>query len=442
MSNSESEKQRKPMTRRDFLKVAAGAGAAAAVSACVAPAATPVPPPAAPVATAVPAATAAPAAQAVSIKHWYWVDDPTNKTYEALVQEFQAKYPNIKVQSELIGLNDLRNKLLTGLTAGDLPDVARFKDWWMPEFVKAGALEPIDAYIKNWKGNDVAANLWDLQRAKAGDPLYMVPWEAVYLYLYYRTDLFKEAGLAAPDTIDNFLKAAKALTKGDRYGYGMRGASGGDQAWAMLTYPNGLRFADDKGNIILDNDAAVAANQWYLDLFLKEKVCPPTAPADGFAQITGAIQAGTTAMTIHHVGSSAAMLKALGDNITAIPVPEGPKGRFAVAAVVYNVVFKSSKQKEAAFTFASYLAEKDPNDKWATGAGVLPIVASLQDKYAAKDRFYKASMDSVKYAGVYPQVVPLGNWTSNVWPATMQQALNGKIDSKTMMKTLADGLKA
>jgi multiple sugar transport system substrate-binding protein len=312
----------------------------------------------------------------------------------------------------------------------------------MPEFVKAGALEPLDSYISGWKNNDVIANLWDLQRIKAGDPLYMVPWEAVYLYLYYRPDLFKEANLAVPDSIDSFLAAAKALTKGGRYGYGMRGASGGDQAWAMLTYPNGLRFADQAGNIVLDNDAAVQANQWYLDLFLKEKVCPPSAPADGFAQITGAIQSGATAMTIHHVGSSAAMVKALGDNITAIPVPAGPQGRFAVAAVVYNVVFKSSKNKDAAFTFASYLAEKDPNDKWAEGAHVLPIVQSLQSKYASKDRFYKASIDSVPFAGVYPMVPALGNWTSNVWPATMQQALNGKIDSKTMCKTLADALKA
>jgi multiple sugar transport system substrate-binding protein len=439
--------QKGHVNRRAFLKVAAGAGAAALLSACAAPPTpTPVPPtatkPPAPTPTPVPPTPTPKPAGPVTIKHWWWADDPQNPTYAALIKEFEAKYPTIKIQSELIGMSDLRNKLLTGLTAGDLPDVCRFKEWWMGEFVKAGALEPLDSFIKGWKGNDIVPNFWDLQRIKASDPLYMMPWQALYLYLYYRVDWFKEAKLNPPQTVDEFLAAAKALTKPpERYGFGLRGASGGHDPWAMFTYPLGLRFTDKDGNIILDNDDAVKANQWYLDLYLKEKVAPPTAPADGFAQIIGAFEAGKTAMVVHHVGSSQRLVKALGDNFSAVPVPGGPKGRFAIVAIDYNVIFKTSKNKEAAFTFISWLAEKEANDKWAEGTGVLPVVAALQSKYAAKDRFYKASIDSAPFAGIYPLLPTLGKWTSTTWPQAMQQALNGQIDSKTMCKILADGLR-
>lgn len=419
-------KKKSYLSRREFLKVTAGVVGT--------------------VATTSRGATPAPAAQTsapANINYWYWADPIQVQPIADMIKKFNDTHPTIKVQGQLIGWNDYYSTVINGLGAGSPPDALRFKDWWMGEFVKAGALEPLGGYLSAWKGKaDVTANLWSLQQYSPTDPLYMLPWIAVYLYLYYRVDWFKEAGLNPPQTLDEFLIAARKLTRApDRYGFGLRGSRGGHDAWAMLTWPNGLRFADQSGKIILDNDDAVQANQWYLDLYLKEKVAPPSAPADGFNEIVAAFQAGKTAMTVHHVGSSAGLQRVLGDKFAATPMPGGPKGRFSTVAVDYNAITKMSKQKDATFTFISWLAEKEQNDFYATAGSVLPVLDSLKDKYAAINRFYKASTDSIPYAGNYPLIPTLGKWTEMIWPPTMQQALNGQIDSKTTVKTLADGLR-
>ena len=61
----------------------------------------------------------------------------------------------------------------------------------------------------------------------------------------YRTDLFREAGLQPPKTFEEFRTCAKALTKGDIYGFGMRGGAGGFDNWGPFVLGGGASF--DKG---------------------------------------------------------------------------------------------------------------------------------------------------------------------------------------------------
>ena len=48
--------------------------------------------------------------------------------------------------------------------------------------------------------------------------------------------------------------------------------------------------------------------QDYIDLY-KNGYAPETAPNDGFAQVIDNFKSGLTAMTIHHIGSSAQMME-------------------------------------------------------------------------------------------------------------------------------------
>ena len=47
---------------------------------------------------------------------------------------FQAAYPNVSVETQEIPYNDLRQKLITGMAGGVLPDVLRSDIIWVPEF--------------------------------------------------------------------------------------------------------------------------------------------------------------------------------------------------------------------------------------------------------------------------------------------------------------------
>lgn len=388
--------------------------------------------------------------QVVKLKHWVWLDNPNDPTMANLVKEFNATHPNIQVELEVIPWGDFRTRLLTAVAGGGTPDTASFKLTWVPEFVGNKAIEPLDKYLDKWQGkSDIQDNLWDVFRVSEDKQTYVMPWIVQALYMYYRPSLFKEAGVEIPKTWDEFLTVAQKLTKDkdgdgkiDQYGFGMRGARYGHEPWGSFV------FSSVEGNKIMENGKAVfntpeaqQANQFYLDLYRKYKVVPPTAPADGFAEIINNFKSGRTAMVVHHIRSYKDMEKQFGDDVSAFPIPAGPKGRWTSLGDTENVMFSNSKNKEAAFTFISWLAEKNQIDKWCQSSGDVPVCKSVQKMdFYQNNRFMKASFESLPFAHVFPVTPVMGEWIESIWPAVTQQALEGKLSSQDMMNKLEESM--
>jgi multiple sugar transport system substrate-binding protein len=296
------------------------------------------------------------------------------------------------------------------------------------------ALAPIDNYLKGWAGrSDIADSVWVLNRASNGTQYYL-PLHYVVLYLYYRVDLLEAAGVKPPTSVDAFLAAAKATTKGDIYGFGMRGGGGGQDNWGPFVLGGGASFA--KGGMV--SEKALAANRWYVALFREHKVVPPSAAADGFRQIVDGFKAGRTAMIIHHVGSSNEMVGALGDKVSAAPVPTTPGNKgWTQFGDESNAIFAASKNKEAAFRWISFLSTGENNAALARLSGQLPIAGSAAANWSGhQKRFVDASVASLPIAGVLPDSPKTADFVTTVWPQNMQRALLGQIAPDQMMKTI------
>jgi multiple sugar transport system substrate-binding protein len=296
------------------------------------------------------------------------------------------------------------------------------------------ALEPLDQMVAGWDARkDISDDIWKLNKASDGHQYYL-PLHYVVLYLYYRGDLFDAAGLKAPTNFDEFLTAAKALTKDGVSGFGMRGGAGGYDNWGPFVLGAGANF--EKGGMI--SDAALKANRFYVGLATENKVVPPSAPTDGFKQIIANFEAGRSAMLIHHVGSSNDLVEALGDKLQAAPVPHGPDGKgWTLYGDESNAIFASSKAKEAAFRWISFLSTAENNVALTKLSGQLPVTtsgAALDTSHQA--RFVKASTDSLPIAGVLPDSPKTADFVGTVWPTNMQQALLGQISPDDMMQAI------
>jgi len=397
------------MERRTFLKLSGSAAAAATL--------------------------ARPAlAQAATVRWWYHFDNPQNTPAE-LIAKFEKENPGIKVQAEAIpwgGGNDYATRLFASLVAGNGPDCAQVKLNNHARLLEMDALAPLDDYLKGWAGrSDIADAIWALNRAKDGKQYYL-PLHYVILYLYYRKDLFDAAGLQPPKTHDEFLAAAKALTKDGIYGFGMRGGGGGQDNWGPFVLGGGANFT--KGGMV--SDKALAANRFYVSLFKDHKVAPPSAPTDGFRQIVDGFKAGRSAMIIHHIGSSNEMVQALGDKVSAAPVPQKPgeKG-WTIFGDESNAVFSASKNKEAAFKWIAFLSTGENNAALARLSGQLPIANAAAAKWEGhQKRFVDASVASQPVAAVLPDSPKTADFASTLWPQNMQRALLGQISPDDMMK--------
>ncbi len=381
------------------------------------------------------------------VRYWLWLDDPTEPMFDQLVKEFNATHPGIKVEYQLVPLNEYHDKLVTALAAGSGPDAGRFKDWWLGEFVKLNALEPLANSIGRWPGRgDVIENLWNTGKITATGPVYMMPHQFITFYLYYRKDWFSQAGLKPPATFDEFLAAAKKLTDPvkNQYGFGLRGGGGGQDQWLAFMVAGGARMVDAQGKVVINNPEAVKVNQWYIDLFRTHKAAPPSAPTDAYAQVLGAFQSGNTAMMAHHVGSSVLVTQKLGaGNVGVLPIPAADPARPATMATMSgNVLFAASKQKEAAFAFISWLSETAPMDKWSgSRQGQLPVLKSVAKlpRYT-ENVFFKVSLDGANYAVAWPPLPGVGYVSAQAWQANMQRALLGQISSKDMLDEIARAL--
>ncbi len=380
--------------------------------------------------------------EGATIKFRYWAD---NTDYSQLMQDIIAKFnaengKGITVVGEEApwdGGAYSENLFNAKMGGGDV-DCATWKLTSTPLFVNNDLLADLTPMIDAWdKKDDIDDNIYNIMKEAGGsDNIYVMPWNIQVLYVYYRPSIFEKAGVEVPKTYDEFLEAVKKCTmdtdgdgKTDVYGFGMRGAKGGQEPWGSFIYGAGGNFED------LTSADSVKGMQDFIDLYTNGYV-PPTATSDGFNEIIANFKSGLTAMTIHHTGSSADMEATFGDDVSAFPFPAG-KGQWTSMGDTETVIFESCENKEAAFEWVSYLAAGEGQKMWCEGTGNVPVSKTVQTgDFFQNNRFMKASIDGQSFAGILPILDTTTEWISTVWPNTVSQALTGSISAEDCMKTL------
>ena len=375
-----------------------------------------------------------------NVVFWYHFDNPEQtKVMDGLVNDFQAKNPGITVNAQNVPWNTYYDKLFTSIVGGKAPDVAMVKLAQQPQLIEMGAIEPIDGMLAGWPGKaDLATNLLEINRAADGKQYYL-PLQYVVIYLYYRADLFAKANLPLPTTCEAFLDAAKKLTLpaaanggAPQFGFGMRGGRGGQDNWGPFVLSQTSFDAKD-----LTSAKAVTANTWYVDLFRTHKVVPPSAPNDGFNEIISGFKSGQTAMIFHHIGSAKTMTDALGDKVSAVPVPACNGKRWTYFGDESTAMFKTSKVKPAAWKWMAFLSEGANNARFVQATGQMTVTRSAAGQANAPERFAKATADSLPFAQPLPAVPQTADFVSTVWPTNMQRAMNSEITPAQMMDNIA-----
>ncbi len=381
------------------------------------------------------------AADEVTIKFWFWADnDAYAQTMQDMIADFNATNgKGITVVGEQYPWDGgaYSGNLLQAAIGGGGPDVSTFKLTATPSFVNNNLLANLNEFIANWEDKDqINESLYNTMKGASGTvSVYVMPWNTQVLYVYYRPSMFAEAGVSVPTTYEEFLDICAKLTrdtdgdgKTDVYGFGMRGSNGGQEPWGCFLYAGGGDWEH------MDSEGAIKGMQDYIDLY-KNGYAPETAPNDGFAQVIDNFKSGLTAMTIHHIGSSAQMMELFGDDVDAFIFPKG-EGQWTSMGDTETVMFESCQNKEAAFEWMAYLATGKGQETWCTVTGNVPVAARVQAlPQFQENKFMKVSIEGAPVAGILPVRDTTTEWISN-WPATIQQALLGQISAEDCMKQL------
>lgn len=385
------------------------------------------------------------------VRFQFSVPEPTRITLlTSLVERFNQSQKDFEVQIEFVPQAQARQKLISAVSAGSPPDVCQIWDNWVGQFDGMGAVEDVTERVKAWPHRqDVQPTAW--QTVSIGDRIVSLPLSLTLDAIFYRTDRLKELGLKepAPDwSWDDFLKIAIAFTKAEqnRYGYGMRGAG----TWALLypsefAYANGAEVLKD-GIVAINSKEAVDALTWYMDLPLKYRVTPPSAPTDGFVEIVETFGRGITSMYQHNSGSVGQQKKNVGaENFATIPLPIGPaKKRASFYFSETLTAFKAGRNKEGAWRFMAYMLEDEPSLMYCKTLGLLPARKSIIERPEfANDPALAGFVGSFPFAIVSPYLAYPG-WGGKIdsdGVPLIQQAMVGKISAKDCLDRFAEVLK-
>ncbi|GIH18610.1 ABC transporter substrate-binding protein [Rugosimonospora africana] len=148
----------------------------------------------------------------VDISFWGWAK------YDQAVALWNQSHPDIHVKWEGLpsGGSSGYDKMLTAAKAGTAPCLAQVGYETLPTFLAAGALRDITQYVK--PQHDEFPD-WVWKNVGVDGKAYAVPVDTGPMAMYYRADLFKNAGIPVPKTWQDFATAAakvKAANPADR----------------------------------------------------------------------------------------------------------------------------------------------------------------------------------------------------------------------------------
>jgi multiple sugar transport system permease protein len=144
-----------------------------------------------------------------------WADLDEMPVDQQAIEAFRKLHPEIDVVYEPNPGHQYEEKILTGLAAGDPPDVFLLDSKVIPTFTNKSVLLDLQPFIRS---QSIDTSQWfpeALRLARRGSRLFAFPKGFTPLMIFYNKKLFRDARIPypAPDwTWDDYLSIAKKLT--------------------------------------------------------------------------------------------------------------------------------------------------------------------------------------------------------------------------------------
>ena len=144
-----------------------------------------------------------------SIRLWLNGTDTPDELVDYAIAEFAKIHPDVEVNLERQQWTGIVEKLTTALSGSDAPDIVEFGNTQAQTFEAAGAVIDLTDRAEELGGDDFLQSL--LEAGTYDGSLYAVPYYAGARVVIYRKDLFEEAGIEIPTTLEEWAAAGEAL---------------------------------------------------------------------------------------------------------------------------------------------------------------------------------------------------------------------------------------
>lgn len=331
---------------------------------------------------------------------------------QRLSKTFEEQHPEIKLNWVVLEENVLRQRLTTDIaTQGGQFDVLTIGMYEASLWGAKNWLAPMKDLPADYKLDDVFPSV--REGLSVNGQLYALPFYAESSITYYRTDLFKAAGLTMPEkpTWDQISEFASKLTdkSKDQYGLCLRGKPGWGENIALIT-----TLANGYGGTWFNAQWAPQFNTpaWKdaLNFYVTnmKQSGPPGASSNGFNENLALFNSGKCAIWVDaSVAGSFVTDKAQSKVTDSVGFTFAPHQRTEKGTSwLYSwalAIPASSKKQEAAKTFAMWATSADYAKLVADKDGIANVppgtrASTYSDAYMKAAPFAKVTLESLKMA--------------------------------------------
>ncbi|NIL17493.1 sugar ABC transporter substrate-binding protein [Pseudomonas sp. AN3A02] len=364
-------------------------------------------------------ATAAHAAETVTIAT---VNNSDMIRMQRLSKVFEQQHPEVKLNWVVLEENVLRQRLTTDIaTQGGQFDVLTIGTYETPLWGAKHWLEPITPLPADYDVEDIFPAV--RQGLSVNNTLYALPFYGESTVTYYRTDLFKQAGLTMPEhptwtQLGEFAAKLHQPAK-DQYGLCLRGKAGWGENVALLsTMANafGARWFDEQWKPELTSPEWTAAANFYVNTL--KNYGPPGGSSNGFNETLALFNSGKCAIWVDaSVAGSFTTDKTqskVADSVgfAAAPTEVTDKGSSWLYAWSLAIP-ATSKHKDAAKAFITWATSKEYIQLVADKEGITNVPPGTRQStynaaYLAAAPFAKVTLQMMQHADpAHPSAKPV-----------------------------------
>lgn len=325
------------------------------------------------------------------------VKSPRGDTLLKYISEFEG-LTGIKVNAEATPEQQQRQKTTIELSSGKPSfDVVHLSYHVQKrQFEKGNWLADLSGFFKDPALTDPSLVESDfaeagMQFAKdQGGALRSLPFSVDYWIVYWNKELFDAKGLSYPQTFEEMVSAAEALTDAstNTYGFVARGLKNANvPVWTTMMLGYGATPLGPDGKLQTTSEGAVDAAKMYQRLMTK--AAPIGVSGFNWAEAQSAFLQGKVGMWLDGVGFAPPIENPQKSRVVGKVgygvMPKGPKAQAAATTGDGIGVTAASKNKEAAYLFCQWAVSHEMGARLLqAGAGVPFRQSILQDAEVRK----------------------------------------------------------
>ena len=208
------------------------------------------------------------------VEFWSTDNEPDRlDVYEAIAESYMAEHPDVEIRIVPIDEASLSQRIATAQAANRLPDIVRMGIERVSAFAADGILDEaaVGSVIDSIGMDDFRAGPLEMVMDPTTGMYAAVPFDGWIQAIWYRADVFTDAGLTAPISWDDINAACDALPGTGNLLYALAlgtdpGQNYPHQIFEQVAISNDAWPFDTDGNVTMNTPEMIEALQFYTDL--------------------------------------------------------------------------------------------------------------------------------------------------------------------------------